>query len=134
MNVNNNITNLNLKVKCGLCEKSFFGEFLSKHMRVSHPGVERPSKKISWEIKLQPIENDDVKCLDCNKIFSAIDSAKIHYKTEHLTDKNSLKFFCKFVKRVLYSRAGVFYYVNYVNVNYSVKNSTVDCKYLLYFL
>ena len=30
--------------------------------------------------------------------------------------------------------AEVFYYVNYVNVNYSVKNSTVDCKYLRYFL
>ena len=28
--------------------------------------------------------------------------------------------------------AEVFYYVNYVNVNYSVKNSTVDCKYLLF--
>ena len=25
--------------------------------------------------------------------------------------------------------AEVFYYVNYVNVNYSVKNSSVDCKY-----
>ena len=32
------------------------------------------------------------------------------------------------------SLAEVFYYVNYVNVNYWVKNSTVDCKYLLYFL
>ena len=30
--------------------------------------------------------------------------------------------------------AEVFYYVNYVKVNYLVKNSTVDCKYLLYFL
>ena len=28
--------------------------------------------------------------------------------------------------------AEVFYYVNYVNLNYSVKNSTVDCKYLLF--
>ena len=28
--------------------------------------------------------------------------------------------------------AEVFYYVNYVNVNYSVNNSTVDCKYLLF--
>ena len=28
--------------------------------------------------------------------------------------------------------AEVFYNVNYVNVNYSVKNSTVDRKYLLY--
>ena len=27
-----------------------------------------------------------------------------------------------------------FYYVNYVNLNYAVKNSTIDCKYLLYFL
>ena len=27
--------------------------------------------------------------------------------------------------------AEVLYYVNYVDVNYSVKNSTVDCKYLL---
>ena len=27
--------------------------------------------------------------------------------------------------------AEVFYNVNYINVNYSVKNSTVDCKYLL---
>ena len=31
-------------------------------------------------------------------------------------------------------KAEVFHYVNYVKVNYSVKNSTVDCKYLLYFL
>ena len=28
--------------------------------------------------------------------------------------------------------AEVFYNINYVNVNYSVKNSTVDCKYLLF--
>ena len=30
-------------------------------------------------------------------------------------------------------KAKVFYYVNYVIVNYSIKNSTVDCKRLLYF-
>ena len=30
------------------------------------------------------------------------------------------------------SKAEVFYNINYINVNYSVKNST-DCKYLLYF-
>ena len=36
---------------------------------------------------------------------------------------------------LLRTLAEVFYYVNYVNVNYSVKtDSTVDCKYLLYFL
>ena len=30
------------------------------------------------------------------------------------------------------SNAKVFYNVNYVYVNYSFKNSTVDCKYLLF--
>ena len=45
MDVNNNIANLNLKVKCDLCEKSFFGEFLSKHMWISHLVVERPNQK-----------------------------------------------------------------------------------------
>ena len=30
------------------------------------------------------------------------------------------------------SQAEVFYYVNYINVNYSVKNWNVDCKYLLF--
>ena len=31
-----------------------------------------------------------------------------------------------------YTIAEVFFNVNYVNVNYSVKNFTVDCKYLLF--
>ena len=31
---------------------------------------------------------------------------------------------------VLVSIPEVFYNINYVDVNYSVKNSTVDCKYL----
>ena len=34
----------------------------------------------------------------------------------------------------VYIKAEGFYYVNYVNINHSVKNSTVDCKYLLYSL
>ena len=38
-----------------------------------------------------------------------------------------------FCQKLSLSLAEVFYYINYVNVNDSVKNSTVDCKYLLYF-
>ena len=57
MDMNNNLANMKPKVKCDFCEKSFFGEFLSKHVRISHPGVERPMKKKSSEIKLQPMEN-----------------------------------------------------------------------------
>ena len=33
---------------------------------------------------------------------------------------------------VLVSIPEVFYNINYVDVNYSVKNSTVDCKYLVF--
>ena len=36
------------------------------------------------------------------------------------------------IHEVSASLAEVFYYVNYVNVNYSAKNLTVDCKYLLF--
>ena len=95
MDLNNNLVNINLKVKCDLCQRSFFGDFLSKHMRVSHPGVERPKKKKSWEIKLQPSENDNVKCLDCQNIFSTMESAKIHYKTQHFAVKTNKNCKCQ---------------------------------------
>ena len=42
------------------------------------------------------------------------------------------KLFEQWSMRSMWSEAEVFYNVNYVNVNYSVKNSTVDCKYLLF--
>ena len=45
MDVNNNLANMTSKVKCDFCEKSFFGEFLSKHLRISHPGVESLKRK-----------------------------------------------------------------------------------------
>ena len=37
-------------------------------------------------------------------------------------------------KTIYETRAEDFYYVNYVNINHSVKNSTFDCEYSLYFL
>jgi hypothetical protein len=84
MDVNNNSSSMKLKVKCDLCE---IGNFLSKDMHFCHLGVERLKEKKSWEIRLQPSENDNVKCLDCQNIFSTIDSAKIHYKTQHFDVK-----------------------------------------------
>ena len=77
MNVNSNLTTQNLKVKCGLCEKSFFGEFLSKRMRVSHPGVER------------------MECLDCKKIFSIKGAARKHYRKWHMAKNDGNNFTCK---------------------------------------
>ena len=66
MDMNNNLANMTPKVICDFCEKSFFGEFLSKHVRISHPGVERPKKKKSLEIKLQPMENGYANQSNCN--------------------------------------------------------------------
>ena len=78
MDVNNNLTNLNLKVKCGLCEKSFFGEFLSKHIRISHPGVERPIKKKTQYLT----DKKDLKfsCKFCKKSFALCSHARARSK------------------------------------------------------
>ena len=40
---------MELKKKCNLCEKSFFKEFMKKHMEVSHPGVKKTVKKTEWK-------------------------------------------------------------------------------------
>ena len=84
MDVNNNLGSMELKIKCDLCE---IGKFLSKDMHFCHLRVERLKEKNSWEIKLQPSENDNVKCIDCQHIFSTMNSAKIHYKTQHFAVK-----------------------------------------------
>ena len=78
MDVNNNLANVTLKVKCDLCEKSFFVEFLSKHMRVSHPGVERPVKKKTQNL----IDKNDLKffCKFCIKGFAVKREMKRHKK------------------------------------------------------
>ena len=83
MDVNNNLANVTLKVKCDLCEKSFFVEFLSKHMRVSHPGVERPVKKKTQNM----IDKNDLKffCKFCNKGFAVKREMKRHKKKVHLS-------------------------------------------------
>ena len=87
MDVNNNLANVTLKVKCDLCEKSFFVEFLSKHMRVSHPGVERPVKKKTQNL----IDKNDLKffCKFCNKGFAVKREMKRHKKKVHLSSGNS---------------------------------------------
>ena len=61
------------------------------------------------------------------------------YEVQHVSHVRSLgmhiigfKNGCGDLTFVLVVKAEVFYNVNYVNVNYSVKNSTADCKYLLY--
>ena len=54
------------KKKCNLCEKSFFKEFMKKHMQVSHPGL-KTEKKTEWQ-NLKLNTNDIVTCLFCNKV------------------------------------------------------------------
>ena len=97
MDKNNNLANLNLKVKCDLCEKSFFGKFLSKHMRVSHPGVERPIKKKTQHLT----DKNDMKffCKFCNKGFAVKREMKRHKKKVHLSNGNS-----KAVEKLIWKR------------------------------
>ena len=87
MDENNYLANLNLKVKCDICEKSFFLEFLPKHMRVSHPGVERPVKKRTQHLT----DKNDMKffCKFCNKGFAVKGDMKRHKKNVHLSYGNS---------------------------------------------
>ena len=93
MDVNNNLANLNLKVKCDLCEKSFFSEFLSKHIRVSSLDSHMLAHSIYKYLEF--MENGHVKCLDCKRTFLRMDSAKEHYKDMHMADKNGNRFICK---------------------------------------
>ena len=92
MDVNNNSGSMKLRIKCDLCE---IGKFLSKEMHFCHLKVVRPQEKKSWEIKLQPSENDNVKCLDCQQTFSTMDSAQIHYKTQHFAVKTTKNCKCQ---------------------------------------
>ena len=92
MDVNNNSGSMKLRIKCDLCE---IGKFLSKEMHFCHLKVVRPQEKKSWEIKLQPSENDNVKCLDCQQTFSTMDSAQIHYKTQHFAVKTNKNCKCQ---------------------------------------
>ena len=77
MDENNNLVNLNLKVKCDLCENSFFAEFLSKHMHRSSLDSHMLAHIVYKHLEF--LESGHVKCLDCNETFLRMDSAKKHY-------------------------------------------------------
>ena len=103
-NLNNNGLSQKMegKKKCDLCQKSFFKEFMKKHMQVSHPGLKKPVKKTEWQ-NLKVNTNDSVKCLFCNKDFPSMNVAKTHYVL-HITKKIPLEFKCKLCKKRLPKR------------------------------
>ena len=105
MDLNNNLANMKLKVKCDLCEKSFFGEFLLKHMRIAHPGAKRPSKKKGCRINLQPTESDfKFFCKFCKKGFAIKRKMISHKKWVHLTKGNKKKKNSKAVEKLIWKR------------------------------
>ena len=105
MDLNNNLANMKLKVKCDLCEKSFFGEFLSKHMRIAHPGVKRPSKKKGCPINLQPTESDfKFFCKFCKKGFEIKRKMISHKKWVHLTKGNKKNKPSKAVEKLIWKK------------------------------
>ena len=89
-----------LKVKCGICKKSFFRELMKKHMKVSHPGIKKASKKFNdADLKIVALEDGRVTCLTCNKTLSSIDNAKRHYQLLHMRNRKVLNYECKECKR-----------------------------------
>ena len=74
-----------LKVRCGICKKSFFRELMKKHMKVAHPGIKRTAKKFNdADFKIVTLEDGRVTCLYCNKTYSNMSIAKTHYKILHM--------------------------------------------------
>ena len=69
-------------------------------------------------------------CMVCNVcLVNALSLAPFFCVVGRSISHNEVKSFLKEHYHFHNSKAEVFYYVNYVNVNYSVKNSTIDCKY-----
>ena len=88
-----------LKVKCGICKKSFFRELMKKHMKVSHPGIKKASKKFNdADLKIVALEDGRVTCLTCNKTYSNMYIAKTHYRLLHMT-KFNVK--CHFLRKII---------------------------------
>ena len=73
-------TKMDMKIKCKLCQKSLFREFMKKHMQVSHPNVKTSDSK------------KKVKCKVCKKLFSSRNLSR-HLKDVH--KKNKGKYFAK---------------------------------------
>ena len=92
-------------VKCDLCEKSLFSEFLSKHMHRSSLDSHMLAHIVYKHLEF--LDSGNVKCLDCNETFSSIDSAKKHYKDMHMADKNGNKFICKLCKVLMKSSRSI---------------------------
>ena len=100
-----------------------FDEFFEEEHEEEGVGPETPpAEPISVEVIIAIDEKGIIILHSLTPISTLMHSqvvhngAKIHFKSH------------------LVSLAEVFYYVNYVNVNYSVTNLTVNCKYLHYFL
>ena len=80
---------------CKLCDEEYEVQYsLKQHVKNVHGRPKEFKNK-----KLQAIGDGRVKCLDCDKTYSSIDTARRHYKFLHMTDKNDRKFICKVCKK-----------------------------------
>ena len=80
---------------CKLCNEEYEVQYyLKEHVKNVHGRPKKFKNK-----KLEAIENGRVKCLDCDKTYSSIETARSHYKFLHMTDKNDVPFFCNVCKK-----------------------------------
>ena len=85
--IENNIT-------CMICRKNFdFNDHLKLHMKASHmlpkKGDTNSVENLEWKI-VEPDENGKIKCLNCSKLFSKMNAAKVHqYRCQMETKQES---------------------------------------------
>ena len=63
-------------------------------MKIHIKDVHGKPKEVHYE-KLELSENGQVKCLECNKTYSSIQTARVHRKYVHMSKQNDRKFICK---------------------------------------
>ena len=59
-------------------------------------------KHMRWHTVWKQLEVSEcgrVKCLNCDKTYSSMETARSHYKFLHMTDKNDVPFFCNVCKK-----------------------------------
>ena len=78
------------KFICNLCNEEFAMKYdLMNHLKEIHSRTKTP-KGIIYD-KLKHIGNGRIECLECNKIFSSKETARVHHKYVHMKDYIAFK-------------------------------------------
>jgi hypothetical protein len=79
-----------LNFVCEICNEEFVAKYsLKQHFKDIHgKSIFGLPREFNYE-KLVAVDDGLVKCFDCNKIFSCMKGARVHYRNMHVTDRNT---------------------------------------------